>query len=284
MHFASLFWIQISMATEEKSRGSISKVTVENVSKHFGAPGKQLTAIADANFQIDPFEFVTIVGPSGCGKSTLLNIIAGLDEPSRGRVLIDNVAVQDRRSFCGYMFQKDLLFQWRSIEANVALGLEVEGVGRSQSRKRARALLDRFGLGQFCTRYPSELSGGMRQRAALMRTLICDRSILLLDEPFAALDALTRSVMQEWLLGIWSQERRTILFITHDIDEAIFLSDRVLVMTVRPGRIKNEFIVPLARPRDHRITTSGEFTRLKQQIRDEIYQESLESDLVVSTH
>src|SRR5262249_31005119 len=155
---------------------------------------------------------------------------------------------------------------------------EVEGLGHRESRARARALLERFGLGRFAARYPSQLSGGMRQRAALMRTLLCDRPILLLDEPFASLDALTRSIMQEWLLSIWSQERRTILFITHDIDEAIFLSDRVLLMSARPGRIKNEVPVPLDRPRDHRVTTSTSFTQLKQMIRDEIYEESLKAD------
>jgi ABC-type nitrate/sulfonate/bicarbonate transport system ATPase subunit len=270
------------MSDDEMSRSP--KITIEAVSKHYGTATKQVIAVAAATFQIDPFEFVSIVGPSGCGKSTLLNIIAGLDSPTSGRVLIDNAAVADRRPFCGYMFQKDLLFPWRTVEANVALGLEVEGVGRRESRFRARAILERFGLASFASRYPSELSGGMRQRAALMRTLLCDRSILLLDEPFASLDALTRSIMQEWLLRIWSQERRTILFITHDIDEAIFLSDRVLLMSVRPGRIKSQFPVQLERPRDHRMTTSAVFTQLKQLIRDEIYEESIKADLASPMH
>jgi ABC-type nitrate/sulfonate/bicarbonate transport system ATPase subunit len=254
------------------------KVELDAVSKGFGAAAARISAVETASFAVANGEFVSIVGPSGCGKSTLLNIIAGLDEPSSGQVLFDGTEVADRRRFCSYMFQKDLLFPWRTIEANVALGLEVGGVRRGEARNRARALLSRFGLGQFSAHYPSQLSGGMRQRVALMRTLLCDRPILLLDEPFAALDALTRSIMQEWLLSIWSQERRTILFITHDIDEAIFLSDRVLLMSVRPGRIRNDIRVPLERPRDHRMTTNAAFTRLKQLIRDEIYEESMKAD------
>jgi ABC-type nitrate/sulfonate/bicarbonate transport system ATPase subunit len=267
-------------ASGTRNAATPPKVALRSVAKRFASAGAQVTAVVAATLTIATGEFVSIVGPSGCGKSTILNIVAGLDEPTAGEVLFDGHAVADRRRQCGYMFQKDLLFAWRSIEANVALGLEVEGVRKAEARERARALLSRFGLGQFARHYPSQLSGGMRQRVALMRTLLCNRPILLLDEPFAALDALTRSIMQEWLLSIWSQERRTILFITHDIDEAIFLSDRVLLMTARPGRIRNEIRVQLDRPRDHRVTTTAEFIRLKQMIRDEIHEESLRADQV----
>ena len=270
--------IRAISALAAQATQSTPKVTLRGVSKAFGSGTARITAVDTASFAIGVGEFVSIVGPSGCGKSTILNIVAGLDEPSSGEVLFDGAQVADRRMQCGYMFQKDLLFPWRTIEANVALGLEVQGTRRTEARERARALLARFGLGQFSQHYPAQLSGGMRQRVALMRTLLCARPILLLDEPFAALDALTRAIMQEWLLSIWAQEQRTILFITHDIDEAIFLSDRVLLMSVRPGRIRNEIRVPLARPRDHRVTTTAEFTALKQLIRDELHEESLKAD------
>ena len=270
--------IRAISARAAQATQSTPKVTLRGVSKAFGSGTARITAVDTASFAIGVGEFVSIVGPSGCGKSTILNIVAGLDEPSSGEVLFDGARVADRRMQCGYMFQKDLLFPWRTIEANVALGLEVQGTRRTEARERARALLARFGLGQFSQHYPAQLSGGMRQRVALMRTLLCARPILLLDEPFAALDALTRAIMQEWLLSIWAQEQRTILFITHDIDEAIFLSDRVLLMSVRPGRIRNEIRVPLARPRDHRVTTTAEFTALKQLIRDELHEESLKAD------
>src|SRR5690349_11411638 len=209
------------------------KVELKGVDKVFppqGA-GQPVVALSNTDMHVQPKEFVSIVGPSGCGKSTILNMVAGLLDPTSGTILIDGKEVADRRKHFGYMFQKDLLFPWRSIRDNVALGIEVLGVPQKQARERAQAILTRFGLGGFADNYPSQLSGGMRQRAALMRTLLCDRDTLLLDEPFDALDALTRSVMQEWLLSIWEQDHRTIIFITHDIEESIFLSDRVLLMS-----------------------------------------------------
>ena len=238
--------------------------------------GSPIVAVQDTNIEVGAREFVCIVGPSGCGKTTLLNIIAGLLEPTSGHILIDGSEVADRRKCFGYMFQKDLLFPWRSIRDNVALGLEVLGVKRGEARRRAQRILEDFGLGVFADNYPSQLSGGMRQRAALMRTLLCDRDILLLDEPFGALDALTRSVMQEWLLSIWEKDQRTIVFITHDIEEAIFLSDRVLMMSARPGRIKGELVVDLDRPRDHTVLTSQRFTELKEIVLDQIYEGEFE--------
>jgi ABC-type nitrate/sulfonate/bicarbonate transport system ATPase subunit len=195
-----------------------------------------------------------------------------------GRIVIDGEEVADRRANFGYMFQKDLLFPWRTIRNNVAVGLEVLGVPKKDARAQAQAILDRFELGRFANKYPVQLSGGMRQRVALMRTLLCDREMLLLDEPFGALDALTRSIMQEWLLGIWENDHRTIIFITHDIEEAVFLSDRVLMMSARPGIIKDEIKIDLGRPRDHRIVTSPRFTELKKAILDQIYEESLKAD------
>lgn len=208
-------------------------------------------------------EFVTIVGPSGCGKSTLFNIIAGLIPPSTGAVYIDGRDVTGKTGLVGYMLQKDLLLPWKTVLDNVALGLTLHGEKRHAAREQARELLRRYGLGDFERHYPHALSGGMRQRAALMRTLLYARDILLLDEPFGALDAQTRFVMQEWLLSVWHENRRTVLFITHDVDEAIFLSDRVFLMSSRPGRLREEFVIPLLRPRTLDMLTRPEFTAIK---------------------
>jgi ABC-type nitrate/sulfonate/bicarbonate transport system ATPase subunit len=266
----------MSGSPEIRSKES-SRVMVRGLSKVFGAgeAGDEVTAVDHVDLEVGRGEFITIVGPSGCGKSTLLNIIAGLEQPSSGEILIEGAAAADRRRFFGYMFQKDLLFPWRTIRDNVAIGLEVQHVSRREARIRAGAILERFGLGGFAAKYPAQLSGGMRQRVALMRTLICDREVLLLDEPFGALDAMTRGVMQEWLLGIWEADHRTILFITHDIEEAIFLSDRVVMMSARPGRIKGQIDIGLDRPRHRGIVTAPEFTRLKKEILEQMYEESL---------
>jgi ABC-type nitrate/sulfonate/bicarbonate transport system ATPase subunit len=256
------------------------RVSLLDISKTFvdDGDGEEVVAVDGVSFDVHDAEFVTIVGPSGCGKSTVLNVIAGLEQQTAGRIIIDGEEIADRRTNFGYMFQKDLLFPWRTIRSNVAVGLEVLGVPKKDARAQAQAILDRFELGRFANKYPVQLSGGMRQRVALMRTLLCEREILLLDEPFGALDALTRSIMQEWLLGIWENDHRTIIFITHDIEEAIFLSDRVLMMSARPGIIKDEIKIDLERPRDHRIVTSPRFTELKKVILDQIYEESLKAD------
>ena len=255
------------------------KVTLVGIHKVFPPQGDGLDVVAveSTDLSVRAKEFLTIVGPSGCGKTTLLNIIAGLLEPTSGHILIDGSEVAVRHEHFSYMFQKDLLFPWRNIRENVALGIEVLGTKRKEAQERAQRILDEFGLGGFADNYPSQLSGGMRQRAALMRTLLCDRSILLLDEPFGALDALTRSVMQEWLLSIWEKDHRTIIFITHDIEEAVFLSDRVLMMSARPGRIKGELVIDLDRPRDHTMLTSARFNELKKIVLDQIYDESVKA-------
>jgi ABC-type nitrate/sulfonate/bicarbonate transport system ATPase subunit len=260
------------------ARSAASRLSVHAVSKVFGTnAAHKVLAVDNIDLELGPGEFLTIVGPSGCGKSTLLNIIAGLEQASAGDVLIDDRAETDRRRFFAYMFQKDLLFPWRTIRDNVALGLEVQGTPVAQARRRAIEILTRFGLDGFADTYPSQLSGGMRQRAALMRTLLCDRKFLLLDEPFGALDAMTRGVMQEWLLKVWEADHRSILFITHDIEEAIFLSDRVVMMSARPGRIKGEEVINLPRPRTHEILTSSEFTRVKKRILDQMYEEGVKA-------
>jgi ABC-type nitrate/sulfonate/bicarbonate transport system ATPase subunit len=267
--------------TTESEAPSITggvKLRLDKVCKTYRTPaGGALDILTETTFDIRNREIVTIVGPSGCGKSTLLNILAALTEPNGGRMLIDGAEQPDRGRYFGYMFQKDLLFPWRTIIDNVALGLEIRGTPRKEARTLSADMLKRFHLDKFASHFPSQLSGGMRQRVALMRTLLCNRPILLLDEPFAALDALTRSVMQEWLLQIWEQDHRTILFITHDVEEAIILSDRVLVMSARPGRIKFEIAIDLPRPRDHSLRTTSRFTELKGLVLDQIYEETIKS-------
>ncbi len=211
-------------------------------------------------------ELVSILGPSGCGKSTLFNIIAGLLKPDGGEIIIEGLEHTGKAGRVGYMHQKDLLFPWRTIMANVCIPLIVRG----EDIEKARAGIDKyfkvFGLEGFQDRYPSQLSGGMRQRAALLRTYMFKSDIMLLDEPFGGLDAITRRDMQEWLLRVVKRLNSTILFITHDIDEAIFLSDRIYLFTERPASVSREFVVNIPRPRDSKTFTSGEFNRLKEDI------------------
>lgn len=228
-----------------------AKVQIERLSKRFEAGSRSFLALDEATLEVADGEFVTVIGPSGCGKSTLFNIMAGLTGPSSGHILMDGVPIDRERGHAGYMMQRDCLMQWRTIMGNVVVGLEVLGHGRKEAKQRAQELMGRFGLSGFEDHHPSALSGGMRQRAALLRTLLLDRELMLLDEPFGALDAITRGAMQDWLLDIWSEYRRTVLFITHDIEEAIYLSDRIFVMSGPPGRIVADLPVPLPRPRDY---------------------------------
>jgi ABC-type nitrate/sulfonate/bicarbonate transport system ATPase subunit len=211
-------------------------------------------------------EFVSVIGPSGCGKSTLFDLRAGLEEPSAGGIWLDGDRCDAGRLLgrVGYMPQQDLLMPWRTILDNTILGLEVAGVGRAQARRQALALFPAFGLSTFERRRPSELSGGMRQRAALLRTFLAGREVILLDEPFGALDSLTRAGMQQWLVQVWEEHRKTILLISHDVDEALFLSDRVYVLTSRPGRVELALEVDLPRPRSYELVTSEPFVERKR--------------------
>ena len=211
-------------------------------------------------------EFVSIVGPSGCGKSTLFNLIAGLIRPSGGQIRLGGEVLDDLLGEVGYMLQRDLLMPWRTVLDNTTLGLELNGVSRREARARALAEFGRFGLEGFERQWPTKLSGGMRQRAALLRTFLAGRDLMLLDEPFGALDALTRRQMQEWLLKIWQEDRKTILFVTHDVEEAVFLSDRVYVMSGRPGKVILSLDVNLPRPRHQEITATADFLALKQRL------------------
>ena len=223
---------------------------VQNVSKYFGSRRTPaVVALKDATIRVKRGEFISLLGPSGCGKTTLFNMIAGLIEPSEGRIKIDGKDVTGKAGHVGYMLQKDLLLPWRTVIKNVTLGAQLLNRDVAAAEKEARALLERFGLKGFENAWPANLSGGMRQRAAVMRTLLSGRDILLLDEPFGALDAMTRANMQEWLLDIWQESGRTVVFVTHDIDEAIFLSDRIVVMGARPGSVRLELDVAIQRPR-----------------------------------
>jgi len=251
-------------------------LTLQGVTKTFGS----MQALKDLGVSITPGEFVTVVGPSGCGKSTLFNIVAGLEEPDAGgsiEFLGKSCKARDLLGKVSFMPQRDLLLPWRTVIDNAILAVEMEGASRKDARRQALEMLPEFGLAGFENQYPHQLSGGMRQRVALMRTFMFKRDLMLLDEPFGALDALTRSMMQRWLLDVWQKHRRTILFITHDVDEALFLGDRVLVMTSRPGRVKLEQPVTLPRPRRADIVTSAEFINLKRTLLDAIEEESMKS-------
>jgi ABC-type nitrate/sulfonate/bicarbonate transport system ATPase subunit len=222
--------------------------------------------LEDLNLEVEPGEFVSIVGPSGCGKSTLLNILSGLVLPSGGRVLIDGHQPDRLLGSVGYMPQRDLLMPWRTVLQNTTLAMEIAGVPARQARRTALKEFPRFGLGGFEGRWPASLSGGMRQRAALLRTFLAGRDLVLLDEPFGALDALTRQSMQSWLLRIWQDDRKTILFVTHDVEEAVYLADRVYVMSGRPGTMVGCVRVEIRRPRSLGVTLSPEFLAVKRRL------------------
>jgi len=248
------------------SPDTVTEVELREVRKAFRVNGRLVTALDGVDLRAGTGEFVVLIGPSGCGKSTLLNIICGLMEPDSGEVLLDGKPILDRTGLLGYMLQKDLLLPWRTVMGNVILGPELSGMNRETAREEALRLLPQFGLEGFEDSYPATLSGGMRQRAALLRTFLCRRKTMLLDEPFGALDALTRRQLQQWLLQVWSGFRQTIIFVTHDVDEAVYLADRVYVMTARPGRITLELDISLRRPRHPDMITSSEFGALKAEL------------------
>ncbi len=225
------------------------RLQIQALTKSFRRGASTLEVLAGINLTAAPGEFVSVLGPSGCGKSTLFNLIVGLLQPDAGSIRMDGVPIDGHASVFAYMQQKDLLLPWRTVLGNVLLGPEIEGRPRAEAREEAMQLLDQLGLKGFERSYPAQLSGGMRQRVALVRTLLLQKEVLLLDEPFGALDAMTRSVMQSILLDIWQQCRQTILLITHDVDEALLFSDRIYVLTARPATVKEEVVVSLPRPR-----------------------------------
>jgi ABC-type nitrate/sulfonate/bicarbonate transport system ATPase subunit len=264
-------------ATSQRPLGVTAKIELRGVTKAFpAAKGRSsLPVLAGVDLAARPGEFISIIGPSGCGKSTMFNIMAGLDRPSHGEILVDGDPVTGHTEKFAYMPQKDLLFPWRRVIDNTTLGLEVQGVSKKEARERAKPLFATFGIGGFERSYPWQLSGGMRQRAALLRTVVQGREVLLLDEPFGALDSLTRTEMQEWLAGVWEQFRWTVVLITHDIREAVFLSDRVYVLTARPASVRLEQVVELPRPRRPAIVTSKEFVEVEGVLFDALREESL---------
>ena len=214
-------------------------VSVEGVKKTYQSPEGEISAVEDISLEIRDGEFISVVGPSGCGKSTLLSIIAGLDKPSAGRVVINGEEIHGPNGEVGFMPQKDQLFPWRTIWANVTLGLEIQGKKTKERLEHVRELLQRYGLGEFMKKTPGQLSGGMRQRCALIRTLATDPELLLLDEPFSALDYQTRLSVSDDIYTIIKQEKKTAILVTHDISESISMSDRVVVLTGRPSRIRS---------------------------------------------
>jgi ABC-type nitrate/sulfonate/bicarbonate transport system ATPase subunit len=259
------FCIAMSATSEALSRalrradGVTGPLAVSNLSVQFaGVP-----AVRNVNLRVEQGEFMALLGPSGCGKSTLLNAIAGLVEPDAGTIRLAGDRVERRLGTVAYMPQRDALLPWRTVLDNATLAAEVGGQDRVEARERARALLPRFGLEGYGEHYPAALSGGMRQRAAFLRTVLAEREIMLLDEPFGALDALTRRSMQEWLLDLWNDLGRTILMVTHDVEEALLLADRVAVMTARPGTIKLVEAVNLPRPRSAEMIAAPELVEQK---------------------
>ena len=258
----------------------MSSVSIQAVSRVFEtAKGQRTQALQPVDFEVRDNDFVTILGPSGCGKSTLLRIVAGLDHATSGRVLLDGVPVEGPGADRGMVFQSYTLFPWLTIEQNIRFGLRERGMLESAQKERAAYFIAKVGLRGFEQHFPKQLSGGMQQRTAIARALANDPKILLMDEPFGALDNQTRVLMQELLLGIWEAERKTVLFVTHDIDEAIFMANRVAVFSARPGRIKTELAVELPHPRHYTIKTSPEFMDLKARLTEEIRAESMAADL-----
>ena len=250
----------------------MSKLVIEGVGRtfpgvHGGAPTVALTPVS---LSVADNDFITILGPSGCGKSTLLRIVAGLDRPSEGRVLLDGAEVRGPGADRGMVFQSYTLFPWLTVEENVRFGLREKGLAAAEQASIARHWIHKVGLDGFERHHPKMLSGGMQQRTAIARALANSPRMLLMDEPFGALDHQTRELMQELLLGIWEEQRKTVLFVTHDIDEAVFMGSRVIVMSARPGRIKLDRPVPLPHPRHYSVKTTPEFTELKAELTEQV--------------
>ncbi len=242
----------------------IEKIRLDKISSTYISGGKKLTALEEVSLYARPGEFVSVLGPSGSGKSTILKIACGLLQPDNGKIWIDGKDVTGTPQLVGYMPQHDLLFPWKTMWQNAALPLLAAGNSKKDAFDRVAEMLPLFGLEGFADYYPYQLSGGMRQRAALLRTVLIESNLMLLDEPFAALDALTREKMQEWLLNIWENFKRSVLFVTHSIDEAIYLSDRVYVITERPGKNKLEQAIEIERPRNMAVLTTRDFTLYKK--------------------
>jgi len=255
----------------------VARLLIEEVSRTFPGMrgGPPTRALEPTSLAVGDNDFIGVLGPSGCGKSTLLRIVAGLEVPTTGRVLLDGVPVTAPGADRGMVFQSYTLFPWLTVKENICFGLREKGVPAAEQARVAAHYIARVGLEGFEGHYPKTLSGGMQQRTALARALANEPKILLLDEPFGALDNQTRSLMQELLLGIWESERKTVLFVTHDIEEAVFLANRVAIMTARPGRIKTDVAIELPHPRHYTVKTSPEFSAYKARLTEDIRTESI---------
>ena len=258
--------VQTNMLSSDDSAETL--IEIDGVGKTFtGQDGEQVVALEGTDLEIRRGEFVSILGPSGCGKSTLLSLVAGLLETTIGEVRIDGKVVKGPYTDLGFAFQSDLLLDWRTVLGNVLLQCDMRGIDSKKHVARARDLLSSVGLDGFEEKRPFELSGGMRQRVALCRALLLDPPMLMMDEPFGALDALTREQMQSDLLAMWQETRKTVLFVTHSISEAVFLSDRIVVMSARPGRVREIIDVDLDRPRDVTIRDAADFGAIVHRVR-----------------
>ena len=250
-------------------------IEISNLGVVFGQNGLAVEAVRNVSLTVEPGQFVSLIGPSGCGKSTLLNIVAGFQKPTQGTALFDGKAIERPGSDRGVVFQQYSLFPWLTVRKNVEFGLRIQGMPQSTRETNARTLLGLAGLLSFENLYPDQLSGGMKQRVGIVRALATSPQVMLMDEPFGALDAQTRTVMQEILTNMWQRFRLSVLFVTHDIEESIFLSDKIYVMTARPGSIKAEIAVPLARPRTPQMMSTKAFLDLKVELQKLIREESL---------
>ncbi|WP_315837190.1 ABC transporter ATP-binding protein [Bradyrhizobium prioriisuperbiae] len=260
-----------------KTVPSKGHINVRNFSLSYETIDGSVEAVSDASIHINPGEFVSIIGPSGCGKSTLLNAVAGFLKPTKGTVTVDDELVEGPGADRGMVFQQYSLFPWKTVRENVEFGLKMKKMDRFNRERAARTLLGLAGLSAFENHYPERLSGGMKQRVGIVRALATGPKVLLLDEPFGALDAQTRVIMQQILTNMWQRLKISVLFVTHDIDEAIFLSDRVYCMTARPGAIKAEIAIPLERPRQQSMMMSSEFLALRRGLMSLIREESLKA-------
>ncbi len=266
-----------------RDRRSGAKLAVEHLSKSFGAGANAVQALAPLDLSVRTGDFVCVVGPSGCGKTTLLNIVGGFERPTSGRALIDDRPITKPGRERGVVFQQGALFNWMSVVENVAFGPRSCGIPAEKARQQARGLLEMVGLAGFADRYPYELSGGMQQRVGIARALANDPEILLMDEPFAALDQQTRELLQEEIRGIWRRTGKTILWITHSIEEALFLATHIVVMTARPGRVKAAFLSRFSESPDPLIAATPEFTAAKRQIVELLRSESQRAQRLEAT-